>query len=202
MGLLLGAFHEPFPGRVDPLARRVGVLPLGDGPALADVLVEGLCDGGVARRRRRAWRRGAGSEGRRAGSSRARPCGVSHGCTWRAAATWALGSSAAVSSASQRRRRERMGGVPKLTLKKHLGARRAQRQGKQQPSNHVCSYYAIYDPWSLRSRSVRSATPGSPPRGRRRSPPRVARANATGGLGALHRSAGAFQRGHEQQNPA
>ena len=43
MGLLLGALDEPFPGRVDPLAGAVGVLPLGDGPALADVLVEGLC---------------------------------------------------------------------------------------------------------------------------------------------------------------
>ena len=57
MGLLLGAFHEPLAGRVDPLARAVGVLPLRYRPALADVLVEGLraegcCVGAAARRRR------------------------------------------------------------------------------------------------------------------------------------------------------
>ena len=78
MGLLLGAFHEPLAGRVDPLARRVGVLPLGDGPALADVLVEGLCDGVRAV----AAFRGVFCRGARVGSraaSRARGnVGVSH----------------------------------------------------------------------------------------------------------------------------
>ena len=78
MGLLLGRLDEPFAGRVDPLAGAVGVLPLGDGPALADVLVEGLCDGGW-RVGGVSWRVCMGARvGSRAASRFSGNVGVSH----------------------------------------------------------------------------------------------------------------------------
>jgi hypothetical protein len=131
VGLLLGAFHEPLAGRVDPLAGRVGVLPFRYRPALADVLVEGLCDG---EGRASAAFRGVFCRGARVGSRAASP----HVATWgfriaafgarrrRACVNQCCGLAASASA--------RAGPETELTLKKDLGRGRRQRKRSNESS--------------------------------------------------------------------